>query len=186
MLARLQKEKVLSAQQLKSSVSSRMALKRLVEDGKIVSLGAGLYASSRIDPFVASVIAIPRFYPKAILSNITALVIHGLSDESVDRIDVDIPRDSSIRNALLRVHRVPAKRLVGITAMKFHGEIITIYDPERSLAEAFRFDKGGPIFYKALKRYLRQHDPNMALILKYDGLLGTLVMPHVQQELADV
>lgn len=50
-------------------------------------------AHPSLDLFTASLIATARYYPKAVISNITALVIHSLSDEGIDRIDVDIPRN---------------------------------------------------------------------------------------------
>jgi predicted transcriptional regulator of viral defense system len=186
---RLQKElarnKVMSTSQLEKFVSGRVVLTRMAEEGKIVPLGSGLYASPTIDPFVASVLAVPRFYPDAIISNLTALVVHGLSDERLDQIDVDIERSRSIRNRLLRVHRVPEHRLIGVATQKFHGEKLRIYDLERSLSDAYRLDRGGPIFFKALKRYLKGHKLRTDIILKYDEALKTRVLHHVQQELAD-
>ena len=41
-------------------------------------------------------IAASRFYPQAVISNITGLLVHNLSDEPVERIDVDIERSRSI------------------------------------------------------------------------------------------
>ena len=181
----LKKSQVATSKELGKFVTARTILGRLVEEGKIQTLGAGVYSTVALDPFIASVIATARFYPNAIISNLTAMVIHGLSDERIDRIDVDIVRTTSIRNKLLRVHRVPKGRLAGIERLKFHGSTIRIYDRERSLCEAFLIDKGGPIFFKALKRYFKSQKPDSDAILKYDGLLRTKVLRHVEQELAD-
>ena len=184
-VAKLTRMRVMKASDLQKSGSGRVILGRLVDEGEIISLGTGLYASPSLDPFVASVIAVSKFYPKTVVSNLTALVIHRLSDERLDRIDVDIERNQNIRNQLMRVHRVPKKRLIGIEKMNFSGQTISIYDVERTLCEAYRLDQGGPIFFKALKRYLKNKKPDTKKTLKYDRLLRTRVTYHLQQELAD-
>ncbi len=181
----IKKNQVATAKELGKFVPARTILGRLTDEGKIQSLGAGVYSTVALDPFIASVIAVARYYPKVIISNLTALVIHGLSDERIDRIDVDIGRASSIRNKLLAVHRVPAPRLIGAKKLVFHSSNIRIYDVERTLCDAYLIDKGGPLFFKALKRYMKSRKVDTAAILKYDGILKTKVLRHVQQELAD-
>ncbi len=185
LLTFLNKRRVATSKELEKFLPARAILKRLVDEGKLQPLGAGLYAANTLDPFHASVIAVAAYYPEAVISNLTAMVIHGLSDERIDRIDVDIDRGTSIRNKLLAVHRVPIKRLTGIEKAKFHGATIKIYDTERTLCEASFLDPGGPILFKALKRYIKRQTPNTTAILKYDGILGTQVLRHIQQELAD-
>lgn len=181
----IRKGRIATSKELEKFVPARATLGRLTAEGKIQSLGAGIYATPALDPFIASVIAVALYYPKSILSHFTAMVIHGLSDERITRIDVDIERSGSIRNKLMAAHRVPASRLVGVEKMKFHGSVVRIYDVERTLCEAYLIDRGGPIFFKALKRYMKRHKPNTAAILKYDGILRTHVLGHIQQELAD-
>ncbi len=181
----IKKNQVATSKELEKYVPARTILGRLVDEGQIQSLGAGVYGTIALDPFIASVIAAARYYPKAIVSNLTAMVIQGLSDERIDRIDVDIERNASIRNKLLKVHRVVASRLAGVEKLKFHGSTIRIYDRERSLCEAYLIDEGGPLFFKALKRYLKKQKPDFGSILKYDNALKTQVLRHVQQELAD-
>ncbi len=166
-------------------LGSRVATKRIADAGEITPLGSGIYASPGLDPFIAAVIATARFYPKTVISNLTALVIHGLSDESVDRVDVDLERRRTIRNRLLRVHRVSKSRLTGITTMIFQGEKIRIYDRERTLCDAYKIDPSGSIFFKALKRYVKGDKVAADRIADYDRKLGTDVLRHLRQELAD-
>ena len=80
------------------------------------------------------VLVTSRYYPNTVISNLTALVIHKLSDESLDRIDVDIDRSQTLRNRLLKVHRVSGSRKIGVSKMKFMGELIRVYDLEKSLS----------------------------------------------------
>jgi predicted transcriptional regulator of viral defense system len=181
----LAKKGVMTAQELLVLLGNKMQIKRKSDEGILLPLGSGLYASPSLDPFTASVIATGRYYSQSVISGLTALVIHELSDESLDRVDVDVPRGTSIRNRLLNVHRVAEKNLIGIGQLNFHGQKIRIYDVERSLCEAYRIDAAGAIFYKALKRYVKKYPPKPERLAKYDQALKTQVLKHLQQELAD-
>lgn len=186
LLSHLSRKQVLSAEELSKFISGRVILRRMVDGGEIISLGAGLYSTIQIDPFTAAVIAVARYYSNVTISNFTAMFIHGLSDEPVQKIDVDIDRTTSLKNSLMQVHRVVKTKIIGIKVFEFNGEKIRIYDLERTLAEAFMLDPGGPIFFKALKRYLKlkMGKPNSEQILKYDKVLSTKVLHHIMQELA--
>jgi hypothetical protein len=185
LLKKLKERKVMKVADLAPYLSNRLQLTRMADAGEIMSLRAGFYAHPSIDPLVASTVVATRYYPKAVLSNFTALVIHRLSDAQIDKIDVDIERNQSIRNALLRVHRVPKHRLTGITQVTYQGSRVRAYDRERSLCEAYLIDGEGAVFFKALKRYLRQGKEDIDLIAKYDKILKTDVLKRLRQELAD-
>ena len=181
---RIKKNSVIKASELVPQMTTRAQLGRLVEMGEIIYLGSGFYADPALDPFDASIIAVARFYPQAVISNITALVFHDLSDERIDEIDVDIPRNSSIRNKLITAHRVSEKNIIGVMSLDFKGHTIRIYSPERSLCEAYKLDPHGAIFFKAVKRYVaKEHDTET--VSKLDKALGTKVLHSLNQEMAD-
>lgn len=184
-LLQLNKHRILKLAELKRHGASAVKLRRMTEAGLVLSLGAGIYATPSLDPFVAAVLATAKYYPQAIISGLTALQLHGLAQEYVDKVDVDVPRETSIRNNLLKVHRVPKSRLVGITQLKHHGGVIQIYDRERTLCEAYRIDPSGALFFTALKRYLKSGRPDAQRILQYDRSVKTDVLSHLKQELAD-
>src|SRR5690242_19518095 len=140
----------MTAGELLALLGNKMQIKRKSDEGAVIPLGSGLYTSPALDPFTASVIAVGRYYPQSVISGLTALVIHEMSDESLDRVDVDVPRGTSIRNRLMKVHRVTKNNLIGIEKIDFHNQCIRIYDPERALCDAYRIDPAGAIFYKAL------------------------------------
>ncbi|NBX91946.1 MAG: hypothetical protein EBQ85_01795 [Proteobacteria bacterium] len=184
-LKKLKTKKVMKASELERYISTRTQLRRMVEAGQLSALGSGLYAHPSMDPFAASLIATARYYPKAVISNITALVFHGLSDERVDRIDVDIPRNSSIRNKLICAHRVSDQNIIGAILPIYHGQKIRIYCKERALCDAYRMDPDGPLFLKAMKRYVKAGEVDAERIAKYDKALSTNVLRSLRQELAD-
>jgi predicted transcriptional regulator of viral defense system len=176
---------VLRSKDLELRLGSRIAIKRAVEQGQVIALGSGLYASPALDPMKASMIAVAKYFPQAVISGRTALFLHELSDHAVEKIEVDIPTGTSLANKLLEVHRVAKSRLLGISKMKLEGSNIKVYDLERSLCEAYLIDPAGPEFFKALKRCLKNTEPDSAKIKKYDQALGTRVMVHLMQEMAD-
>lgn len=184
-LLELKKHRVLKLSELKPLGASAVKLRRMTDAGLVLSVGSGIYAAASLDPFVAAVLATAKYYPRAVISGLTALQIHGFAQEYVDQVDVDVPRETSIRNKLLKVRRVPKSRLIGITRLKYHGGLIQVYDRERSLCEAYRIDPSGPLFFKALKRYLKSGKPDADRILEYDRSAKTSVLSHLRQELAD-
>lgn len=176
---------VLRSKDLEKYFGSRVAIMRSAERGEIQSLSSGLYASPSLDPMTASVIATAKYYPKAVISGRTALFLHKLSDHAVEKIEVDILTSTPIANKLLETHRVAKSRLIGISKINVKGFEVKIYDLERTLCEAYRIDPAGAEFFTALKRYLKQTEPDTAKIKKYDEALGTKVLTHIKQELAD-
>lgn len=180
----LKKNKVMRVSDLSKFLTHRSLLRRMTDSGEIFYLGSGFYTHGSIDPQVAAIVA-AKYYRKAVVSGITAMVIHGLTDEVIDRVDIDIPRTSSIRNKLFRVHRVPEKRLVGMVNQDYFGHSVRTYDRERTLSDAYLKDPSGPLFYKALKRYLKDKNRNIDAIVRYDKILKTNVLSHVRQELAE-
>ena len=184
-LKAINKQLIMSHAELKKIGMKGTSLRRLTEAGLMHSLGNGIYSSISIDPFIAAVLATAQYYPHAIISGTTALQIHKLGQDYANRIDVDIPRETSVRNQMLKVHRVPKARIIGIQKMKFHHRMIRIYDIERTLCEAYRISKAGAEFFKALKRYVAMGKINSEKIQKYDLVLKTRVLLHLQQEQAD-
>lgn len=183
-LSALARRKLMTHAELLKAGATGTQLGRMANAGLITAVGSGIYASTALDPFVAAVLATAKYYPNAVISGLTALQIHNLALEYIQKVDVDVPRETSIRNKMLQVHRIPKSRLVGIIALKYEGTKIRIYDLERSLCEAFKIDAAGPIFFKALKRYVALGKVNPDRIKKYDLAVKTHVLAHLQQELA--
>ena len=184
-LKALARHRLMTYVELTKVGASGTKLRRMADAGLLVPVGSGIYASASLDPFVAAVLATAKYYPQAVISGLTALQIHGFGQEYIEKIDVDVSRDTSIRNKMLKVHRVPEARLAGIIKLKYEGGTIRVYDPERTLCEAYRLDPSGPLFFKALKRYIALDKVDPDRIQKYDQAAKTHVLAHLRQELAD-
>jgi predicted transcriptional regulator of viral defense system len=185
LLSKLKKEKVMSLGELMEFFGNRMELHRSVCKGILQPVSRGFYAAPGLDPFLAVLITVSKFYPEGVISSRTALYIHGLAQDFIESIDVDIESNKFLRNKILNVHRVDSKRIVGIIMLNYHGVIIKIYDLERTLIEAYKLDPAGPDFYRALKRYVNKGNIKPDRIASYDRILKTKVMIHLQQELAN-
>ena len=181
----LKREKVMKLSELEKLYGNRMEVSRKTKEGMIQTLGSGFYATVELDPFLASLAVVAKYYPDVVISGKTALHIYGLNQDYIQKIDVDIEREKSLRNKLLQVHRVPKKRLIGMTQITYQNIKINIYDIERSLAEAYLLDQAGANFYKALKRYIKAGNLDIDKIALYDKKLKTKVIAHLQQELAN-
>jgi len=165
--------------------TSGVKLRRMAASRQIVSVGNGIYASMALDPFLAAVHATAKYYPQAVISRVTAIQIHGLGQEYIERVDVDVPRETSIRNKMVEVHHAPQARLTDAIALEFSGAWIRIYHRERTLCEAYRLDPAGQLFFKALKRYVAEGRIEAVMIQAYDLAVRTKVLAHLRQELAD-
>ncbi len=87
------KAAVFSSAELSKELGSRTAIKRAVDSHQLVALGAGFYSTPDFDPSVAQVLAVARFFPQAVISGMSALVIHNLSDEKLEKVTADLPEE---------------------------------------------------------------------------------------------
>ena len=109
---------------------------------------------------------------------------YDITDESIDRIDVDIVYPHNIRNDLLKVKRIQPKRLVGVKKVTIKGYSVKIYNLERTLIDVYlKYERG--IFYKVLKRAQAKYSINVDAIKRYDAVLKTTILHNIMQELAD-
>ena len=184
LISYLKQKKVAKANELTKIVGNKMALLRLSDIGVIQNVSRGYYSLPSIDILNAQLIVISKYYRDAIISGLTAAYLYELTDESVNKIEVDIPNKKNIQNSSLKVRRIDKKRIIGVIRKKIEGENIKIYDIERTLVDIY-LKYPGHIFYKALKRYIKKYKPNSNLIRKYDEILRTNVLKSLMQELAD-
>lgn len=171
-----EKEKVYRWKDLLKLLGSRTSVLQHVEHGRLISLGSGFYASTKIPREEALLLAVARFFPRAVISGAGALYLHGLlgRDEGYE-IEADIERSTNSRNKLVRFHRVTPSRQVGIMETRVQGFAVRVYDPERSLAECFLRKWPKSRLQTVLKNYLRKSSVNLERIREYDELLGTKV-----------
>jgi predicted transcriptional regulator of viral defense system len=180
----LEKNVVAKTSELQKITHNRVAVIRLAEKGVIQSIARGYYSLPRFDIFDAMLVLVSKYYKIAIISGIVAARVYDLTDENIEKIDVDIPNTKNINNTFLNVRRTDKSKITGVVTKDVLGNKIKIYDVERTLAD-IKIKYSSAIFYKALKRYIKKYKPNFEKIKKYDAVLSTNILSSVMQELAD-
>jgi len=180
----LNKHVVAKTSELQKIAKSRMSIIRLAEAGLIQSPMRGYYCLPKVDPFTASLVIVSKYYKHAVISGISAAKFYGLTDESINKIDVDVLTSFNIQNSFLKVKRIGKNRFIGIKEVTLLKNKIKIYDEERTLVD-LRLKYSSAIFYKSLKRYIKKGHVGFDKIKKYDQILSTTVITSIMQELAD-
>lgn len=184
LLKYLKKHLVAKTAELNKITKNRMAIKRAVNAGEIQNPLRGYYCLPSLDCFTAGLIIVSKYYKKAIISGITAARYYQLSDENLEKIDIDIPNTENIQNSFFNVKRINKNKLVGISKVNLLGHQLKIYDRERTLID-LKLKYSQAIFYKALKRYVKANKINTEKIREYEQNFSTKVLAAIAQELAD-
>lgn len=158
----LKKDLVISLEEGIEFLGNDKAVYRMVEDGKLVHVypkGLGYFSLPEVEEGTAHFAIVKKYYTQCVVSGKTALSLYGLSLDYIDKIDVDISRNTNLANELLTVHRVVDSKINNVLEKSF-GEKgipfkIKIYSPERCLFEAYKYYKGLDSYFYALKEYRR-------------------------------
>ncbi|WP_250881625.1 type IV toxin-antitoxin system AbiEi family antitoxin domain-containing protein [Levilactobacillus brevis] len=128
---------------------SKYNLNKLAEVGEVARFGtgrAGVQLWSNESYSHDSFMAIQLRYPKAIISGQTALSWWHLIDRQFTYLDLTVPRGYRIPTKfdryIVSVHHVDERYYpIGLTSVRTEEDSgsLNIYDPERSLIDAFRF-----------------------------------------------
>jgi predicted transcriptional regulator of viral defense system len=157
----LKKNLVVSAQEAGAMLNSQRQVYRLAERGEIQRigpLGSGYYSLPQIEEGDAMFIVLSRYYPECVVSGETCLSLYQLGQAYIQKIDVDIPNTTDLKNSLLKVHRIHPRKIFNIEMRKFESlpVPIKIYTPERALYEAYKYSDQSEIYFRAIKKY-RSH-----------------------------
>jgi predicted transcriptional regulator of viral defense system len=185
LLKYLEKQKVIRASDAIEYLSNRMAIKRLVEKGVLVTIGSGFYTLPKYDNSGILFKVIEKYFPDVVISGKTCLRIHKLGDDYFDKIDIDIPNTTSIKNSLFNVHRISENKIIGFRKEKVFGSLIKLYNKERALFEAYKL--GEHYLFQTIKRYVKlyKNDINYNNIIKYEKIFKYEILKLVKQELLD-
>ena len=122
----------------------RIALTRLVLQGRLERVGRGLYASpGRLTSEYGSMAEVARKHPRAIVCLLSALRVHGLTTQSPFELWLAIPNKSRaprIDYPPLRVVRFSGVCLTdGIEEHRIDGTAVRVTSVARTVADCFKF-----------------------------------------------
>lgn len=147
-------------------------LYRLIREGAVERIGHGLYRWTEADIEDLDLIEIAAASPLATLCLTTALARHDLTDEIPARIDVAVPRGTTMpkTTAPTTWHRFNAETFeIGRDLLPLVGGLqIGLYGPERTIIDVYRLRhlEGLELGRDALKQWLRRRGAQPAALLR--------------------
>ncbi|MBR6014999.1 MAG: AbiEi antitoxin N-terminal domain-containing protein, partial [Firmicutes bacterium] len=156
---------------IEANGGQRQSIKRYVESGILERVGRGLYQIS--EQWDDELYILCQRYPKGIVSNETALYLHGFTDRTPANYFMTFPQGYNAPS--LKSENVTIKRAnkdlysLGVASGKsFSGKPIRIYDLERTLCDIVRGEGSDiQIVLEAMKRYASYDKKNVNLLFDY-------------------
>ncbi|HEX2132604.1 MAG TPA: type IV toxin-antitoxin system AbiEi family antitoxin domain-containing protein [Actinophytocola sp.] len=157
-------------------------LYRMRDDGELIELSRGVFRQADAPaPDWADLLAVAFRAPNAIVSCVSALVVHDLTDEIPAAVQIAVPRahrPPRISYPPVEVFRFASVTFeLGLSALEAApGENIRIYDAERTVVDLMRLRHrlGEPLAHAALRRYLRRRNARPGQLLALADQLGVL------------
>ena len=117
-------------------------------------------------------------YPKFIFSHVSALFLHGLTDQLPDYFEVTGPKNyrpfSQKPSVIIHTDSHDESYRLGICEIKTSlGHLVECYDMERTLCDIIKNSRkiDAEIFGKALRLYAKSKDKNIRNLLHYAQVL---------------
>lgn len=177
-----------SSELLQHGVSPR-TLYALRDSGVLEQLSRGTYRLVEQGPLSnPDLVTVALRVPQGIICLISALSFHGLTTQIPHAVSIAITqtmRNPSISYPPLNIYRFdePSYR-AGIEKHQIDGVSVSIYCPEKTLADCFKFRNkiGKDIVLEALKRYREQHPLNVAELMKYATIcrVANIMKPYLE------
>lgn len=166
---------------------SPMVLSRMVAKEELFSTERGVYATTLdwlTDP-LKKYLSTCALYPEAVISGISALTYYDLTDEEERKVWITIPINQVVRNAKCRALRSQGNCYsLGIQTFKFGKRRVRIYDIEKTVVDAFKYQPE-EVAYKALKSYLKRKAKDVNKLCRYAEALGKPLEDKVRFFLAE-
>jgi len=164
---------LLRYQDLRALRLTRHRLDRLLEAGEYERIAPGLFLRvGTADDTTAAWMAIAIKRPEATICLLSALAMHGLTDEIPSITNIAIPRGIqplTVRLAPIAWHRFDGGTFaIGRSTHSLSGGLsIGLYSPERTIIDLFRLrhEWGNDLAVGALKRWLRERGNSPATLL---------------------
>jgi predicted transcriptional regulator of viral defense system len=165
------KNGVITTTQVTNLGLHRGILKKLVNNSIVHPVGRGLYVQN--DAWEDDFYLLQRKYERGIYSHDTALYLLGYSDRTPAKYTMTFPKGynaPSLKNENVIIKRVILENynFGKVEIESPSGNLIYIYDLERSLCDMLRGNSGDiEIINEAMKRYVKSKNKDINKLLKY-------------------
>lgn len=148
---------------------SPMTLSRLVASEELFRTEHGIYTHDPdwLTEPLKKYVAACTLYPKAVICGISALTYYDLTDMEERQVWIALPAPMIIHNPRYRVIRPSGiAYTLGIEKHSFGKRVVRIYDLEKTVVDAFKYQTE-EVAFKALKGYLKRKDKDIEKLCDY-------------------
>jgi predicted transcriptional regulator of viral defense system len=153
---------------------TRYMLYSLRDKGVIEQVSRGIYRLVELPPISnPDLVTVSLRFPNAVICLVSALAYHDITTQIPHDVSVAVPRDSrmpSLDHPPIQTHRFSNEAYKsGIEEHLIDGMLVKVYNPEKTLADCFKFRNkiGMDVVLEALKLYKTRKKFNLKELLKY-------------------
>lgn len=153
---------------------TRYTLYALRDRGVVEQITRGIYRLRELPPLGNPDLAIVSLrFPKAVVCLVSALAWHGITTQIPHVVSVAVPKDSRtpvLNYPPIKVHKFSHEAYgAGIEVHLLDGAPVKIYNPEKTLADCFKYRNkiGMDIVIEALKLHKARNGLDLGELLKY-------------------
>lgn len=168
---------------------TRYMLYSLRDKGIIEQVSRGIYRLVELPPMSnPDLVTVSLRFPNAVICLISALSYHNITTQIPHAVSVAVPRQSrvpSIDYPPVQSHRFSKEAYnSGIENHKIDGVSVKIYNPEKTLADCFKFRNkiGMDVVLEALKLYRSRQQYNLERLLAYAKIcrVKNIMTPYLE------
>ncbi|MCP4298612.1 MAG: transcriptional regulator [Proteobacteria bacterium] len=168
---------------------TRYMLYSMYNRGILEKVTRGIYRLKELGPISnPDLVTVAIRYPKVVICLVSALAFHEMTTQIPHEVSVSVLKDSrrvDIQSPPVKTHKFSkASYEAGIEEFKIDGVVVRMYNPEKSLADCFKFRNkiGMDIFLEAIKLYKSRFKPKLSDIMRYAKIcrVDSLIRPYVE------
>lgn len=188
---RLIKEKggiISTAALLKLGIHSR-TLYQLRDSGDLEQISRGIFRLAGHSPFTnLDLVTVATRIPQGVICLISALSFHEITTQIPHTVSIALDKGSEtprLRQPPISVHRFSGSSFTaGIEEHQLDGVKIRIYNPEKTLADCFKFRNriGLDVVLEALKLYRTRKKFDLSKLLEYSRIcrVEKIITPYLE------
>jgi predicted transcriptional regulator of viral defense system len=168
---------------------TRYMLYSLRDKGIVEQVSRGVYRLVEMPPISnPDLVTVGLRFPNAVICLISALSYHNITTQIPHAVSVAVPRNSRIPSLdypPIQAHRFSNEAYnSGMENHAIDGVPIKIYNPEKTLADCFKFRNkvGMELVLEALKLYRSRQQFNLEKLLKYSKIcrVKNIMTPYLE------
>ena len=168
---------------------SRYSLYKMRDDGVIEQVSRGIYRLVDLPPITnPDLVTVSLRFPNAVICLISALSYHQITTQIPHEVSVAIPRNArmpSLDSPPVHAYKFSAEAFnAGIEKHQIDGVTVQIYNPEKTLADCFKYRNklGMDVVLESLKLYKSQKSYSLDKLLKYARIcrVDKIMKPYLE------